>query len=394
MPLTITFAADPPDRGTLVVRGLPQAWPEVLVAVQRDDDDSYLTVHQLWTQTPSWHPCARTNGDAAETRFDAGPALTAGIRAAGTTPLRVHLRRGDFADRAPLALLRPPTLPTDAADQDVAAPINSPVPDAGSARRGTVAAAPREALRTLERPTASAVPSASADEPSLTWTKTAGAVPTTTRTLERAQDSRADSSPAPFRLKWRLALSALVIIGLGGLLWAYLTTEQEAPPPAGTETATGRTGTSTPAGVTPATPAAGTGKALYLDLKRRSLPAADLFARAEQADQAGDCEAAIRLFMDAAKSDAALAERLGRRYDPEGFQPSPCFPEPKPDSALVWYQGAAEQSIPRAQRRYGELLLGEADVGPIYQDAVDWLRKAAAAGDATAQQRLDALGEH
>jgi len=371
MPLTITFAADPPDRGTLVVRGLPQDWPEVLVAVQRDDDASFLTVHRLWAQAPSWHPCARLDGGAAETtRFDAGPALTAGIRAAGETPLRVHLRRGDFADIVPLVVLvTPVTLPPD--------PAPPTTPETGAD------ASPQTQAHPSDHP-ASSVPEPG---PSLYWAKAVNAVPATPQTPAGTLDSRVpDPDPIPFRIKWRLALSALVIIGLGGLLWAYLTTDQVQPTPAGTGIATGRTD--------PSATAAGTGKALYLDLKRRGLPAADLFARAEQAEQTGDCEAAIRLFMDAAKSDAALAERLGRRYDPEGFQPSPCFPEPKPDSALVWYQGAAEQAIPKAQRRYGELLLGEANAGPIYQDALDWLRKAAAAGDATAQQRLDALGEH
>jgi TPR repeat protein len=107
----------------------------------------------------------------------------------------------------------------------------------------------------------------------------------------------------------------------------------------------------------------------------------------------GDCDAAIRLLIDAAKRAPGLAEGLARRYDPEGFAPTPCFPQAKPDSAIVWYQSAAEQDIPAAQRRYGELLLGEATSGPIYRDAVDWLRKAASAGDEAAARRLDALGE-
>jgi TPR repeat protein len=144
---------------------------------------------------------------------------------------------------------------------------------------------------------------------------------------------------------------------------------------------------------TPTSPSGASGKTYYLELKGQNLPPQDLFDRGEQADRTGDCEASIRLLIDAAKRAPGLAERLARRYDPEGFEPTPCFPQAKPDSAMVWYQNAAEQGIPAAQRRYGELLLGEAASGPIYQDAVDWLRKAATAGDAAAAKRLETLGE-
>jgi TPR repeat protein len=141
------------------------------------------------------------------------------------------------------------------------------------------------------------------------------------------------------------------------------------------------------------TPAGLTGKARYLALKDAQLPPGERFAQAEGIAQEGDCEAAIRLLIDAAKREGSLAARLARRFDPEGFEPAPCFAAPQPDSALVWYQRAAEADIPQAQRRYGELLLAETSGGPVYRDAVAWLRKAAAAGDAAAADRLAALGE-
>ena len=126
-------------------------------------------------------------------------------------------------------------------------------------------------------------------------------------------------------------------------------------------------------------------------MKGQDLAPADLFGHAERVAQAGDCEAAIGLFIDAAKRDATLARRLGQRYDPADFQPRPCFAGPNPDSAQVWYQRAAEGGIPAAQRRYAQLLLAEADAGPVYQDAIAWLRKAAAAGDTQAADQLAAL---
>ncbi|HYN78881.1 MAG TPA: hypothetical protein VES73_13955 [Lamprocystis sp. (in: g-proteobacteria)] len=338
MSLKIALESTGSDRGALVVRGLPEAWSEVLAAVQRMDDNRYLTVHRRWDLAPCWHPCARLGagagaggGDGAA-RFEAGPILTAGILAAGGTPLRVQLRRGDFSDAGPLEVpdRHPPRADSADPPQRDLVPVG-PVQEVGD------------------------------------WAPVGASAPTPLG--NGSGEGRARSVPS--WATWRLALAVFSVMGIGGLIWAYLT-----PPTVGP------------------TPVEVTGKALYRDLKRQGLPAADLLDQAERADQAGDCEAAIRLYIDAAQADARVAERLGRRYDPEGFRPAGCFVEPKPDSALVWYQSAAERNIPQAQRRYGELLLGEADGGPVYQEALDWLRKAAAAGDELAQRRLAALAEH
>ena len=350
MPLMIVLESAGPDRGTLVVRGLPEVWSEVLAAVQRLDDNRYLTVHRRWDLAPSWHPCARLGAGDGAARFEAGPALTAGIRAAGGTPLRVQLRRGDFLDGGPLEI------PESA--------LTSPDAVGGSAGSSLPASPAAE-------PVFEAMDSAQVGAPPPTAPGASDAGP--------AQGAGADvARPAPSWATWRLALLILTVMGLGALVWAYLT-----PPTTGP----------TPAEVAHATTGTATGKALYLELKRQGLPAADLLDRAERADQAGDCEAAIRLYIDAARADAQVADRLARRYDPDGFRASSCFVEPTPDSALVWYQSAAERNIPRAQRRYGELLLGEAAAGPVRQEAIDWLRRAAAAGDEAAQRRLTTLGE-
>ena len=351
MPLKIALESAGPDRGTLIVRGLPEVWSEVLAAVQRMDDNRYLTIHRRWDLAPSWHPCARLGAGDGAARFEAGPALTAGILAAGGTPLRVQLRRGDFLDLGPLEI----------AESALASPAAAGG-SAGSSLTESPAAEP--VFQAIDSAQVGAPP------PTVHWASDAGP----------AQGAGAEvARSAPSWATWRLALSVLSVMGLGVLVWTYLTSPTAGP---------------TPAEVPHGTIGAATGKALYLDLKRQGLTAADLLDRAERADQAGDCEAAIRLYLDAARADAQVADRLARRYDPDGFRASTCFVEPRPDSALVWYQSAAERNIPRAQRRYAELLLGEAAAGPVRQEAIDWLRRAAAAGDEAAQRRLATLAEH
>ncbi|WP_295447095.1 hypothetical protein [uncultured Thiodictyon sp.] len=356
MPLQIEFETTAADRGTLYVRGLPEVGPEVLVAVQRLADEHYLTMHGLWDATASWFPCPRLDGDDAASRFGTGAALTAGILGAAREPLRMHLRRRDFSDVGTLRVRglepAPAVAPEPVAD---AAPKAAPEPAPG---------APRPPDRD---PVQQRLPGSKDVAPA-----TAARATLTTNT---AMPHR---KPAHHWTGARWMVLALCVICLIALTWWYTTQKPIQP----------TLPNSPPPDQMPAT-----GKALADDLKRQQLAPADLFQRAAQADQAGDCEAAIRLFIEAASRDAAFADGLARRYDSVDPQPSPCFAEPKPDSAMVWYERAAQAGIPHAQRRYGELLLGETNVGPVYRDAIDWLRKAAAAGDAAAASRLAGLGE-
>ena len=386
MALQIEFEATGADRGTLRVRGLPPLGSEVLVAVQRGFDDRYLTPHGGWDEASCWYPCARLAGDDATPRFSVGPALTLGLRSATGDALRVHVRRRDFADCGPLEtpVRSPQAVALDAAAS--AAPLVGPDP----AAMPIANPAPADARRAAERPTGEApapvLPQPGVASPPIRAVRRArleapGPVGTASPVVAAAHGGAEAAAPAPARARtlrhW--AAAALSILCGGGLLWWYLATRTGEPP------------------ARPARPTAGpsagatVGKALFLELKGQDLPPADLFGHAERVALAGDCEAAIGLFIDAAKRDPTLARRLGQRYDPADFQPSPCFAGPNPDSAQVWYQRAAEGGVPEAQRRYAQLLLTEADAGPVYQDAIAWLRKAAAAGDTQAADQLAAL---
>jgi hypothetical protein len=134
-------------------------------------------------------------------------------------------------------------------------------------------------------------------------------------------------------------------------------------------------------------------RAYIADLLEGDPPAAELFSEAEEADAEGDCDAAVLLYREAAKGDAALASRLGAKYDPEGFVASRCITLASSSSAQVWYETAAEAGDPAAQRRLGELMLEDGAQGVIRQQAIQWLRRAADGGDAIAAERLKEIGE-
>jgi hypothetical protein len=370
MALTIEFETTGTG-GVLTVGGLTAGvGQEVLVAVQRTDDGRWLTLHGLWGSDANWFPCPRLETAGGAARFVVQPPLAAGLGAAHGLDLVGHLRRFDFTDAGPLRLV---------ASEPTAEPAPEPEPEPEPIPSPAAGAPPRPLDQQLATSAAERSAQAPADQPR-PGPAVARPAPTAT--------------PARRRVPlWSIGVTA-AILASGVLLW-FLIVPRPLPdrspgpglPPAPqpgipTPTATGSAATGRPVG-----------RALAAALKAQGLAPADLYREAETAAAANDCDAAIRLFIDAAKSEAGLADRLAGRYDPEGFTASPCFPEPKPDSALRWYQQAAEQGIAHAQRRFGELLLTEGNSGPLYREAVDWLRKAAATGDQAAAQRLTALGE-
>jgi len=116
-----------------------------------------------------------------------------------------------------------------------------------------------------------------------------------------------------------------------------------------------------------------------------------IFTQAGKAEQAGDCDAALVLFNTAANQDPAQATRLAARYDPQGFQAGPCIDQPDAPYAIIFYSDAAATGAIDAQRRLGQLLTARESSGPTFEEGMEWLRKAAAAGDPKARASLDQL---
>lgn len=120
----------------------------------------------------------------------------------------------------------------------------------------------------------------------------------------------------------------------------------------------------------------------------RSPSAADARAKGDELAKGGKLDGALLVYRYAAEKgdgDAALA--LARMYDPATFTPqtSP-LPSPNADTAQRWYETAAGAGSVPAQRRLGTLLK---DSNP--PKALEWLKKAAAAGDAEAATLAAAL---
>ncbi len=120
----------------------------------------------------------------------------------------------------------------------------------------------------------------------------------------------------------------------------------------------------------------------------RTPPAADARAKGDELAKGGKLDGALLVYRYAAeKGDGGAALALARMYDPATFSPqtSP-LPGPNADTAKRWYEAAAGAGSVPAQRRLGTLLK---DSDP--PKALEWLKKAAAAGDAEAATLAAAL---
>lgn len=141
--------------------------------------------------------------------------------------------------------------------------------------------------------------------------------------------------------------------------------------------------------------AAAPAPARTLDAARKALasdPAAtDALALAKEHLAARDLDGAFLLFRSSAeKGNAEAAVILGGFYDPASWskETSP-LPSANADQAANWYRRAAEAGDAEAQYRLGMVLKSgktEGTDGP--EQAVGWLRKAAEQGHAKAKEAL------
>lgn len=358
MALKIEIEAAGPGRARLLVGGSRRAPESVVLAVQRNDG-RYLGLDGQWQVTPHWHPQFSAEPAPDGLRMEAGPDLVDSIVAVGGSPLLITLRI-DGVEAAGVLRMRGALIgsPARAPRQSGAPP--APTTDLGAT--GLVGDG-------VKQPTFGSDPGGSGEDTGMT------------------------SATPKGRTRWSwVVMGAITLSAVAGVAaWQFGLFGQTQP-----AESLDAVGTPIPA-VLPPTPEPPPPPPLTgLELARGFLSARPeldaVYARAEQAEQAGDCTAAYALYSEAANGNAGLAARLARRYDPPTHTPSPCIVAPDTPYAIVYFTDAAEQGDIAVQRRLGQLMVEREASGPTREAGLRWLRKAAEAGDAEARRTLDGLG--
>lgn len=353
-----------PALGTTASQG--SATPEsVTLAIQRNDG-RFLGADGNWQLTAHRHPQFSVEGTPGGIDLSLGPVLIDAIIGVGGAPLRIILRWDGREDQGILRIRGLLIGSKAAAETPPAAAVLEP--DA----RLDPGPDPRLDPGLEPAPDPAAPPHSSAAGDPLQ-----GTAPTT-----------APAAPTSQCRRWSWLLAAG--LGLGALAlgaWHLGWLDRLAP------LAVDAPDTTAPQPVPAGTGADATTGGIAA--ARRFLaggptPAA-IYARAEQADQAGDCPGAYALYSAAANADPELAARLARRYDPPTHQPSPCIGAPDIPYAIVYFSDAAEAGHPAVQRRLGQLMIEHESNGPTHGAGRVWLQRAAAAGDAEAARLLREL---
>jgi len=369
-----------PGQGEIEVRGSGLSGERFELAVQRSTDEHYLGADATWQTTPYWHRVARISEEAGSLRLAAGSGIVDGLLGSLGAALRVLLRAGGREEQGMLRVKG--LLGSEAADQTrIMPPRVEEVPP--SPPRLTPDPSPVRALdQALE--------------------------------IIAPERSEAPRRP-PQRSAWHILLLPLALV-VSALLGAWYLgwldpwlqpgqppekvakAEQPDEPPKEPSPPAPETSAPEPSAPaeqpsaspspspTPAPPPA-KGLARLRELLATSPSPQAMYEQAQQWDQAGDCAAAVPLYARAAGADPAVAAKVARLYDPEGFSPTPCISKPDEANAALWYEDAAHAGDPKAQARLGAILTVRATSGPVHEDGVEWLRKAAAAGETRAKQQ-------
>lgn len=119
-----------------------------------------------------------------------------------------------------------------------------------------------------------------------------------------------------------------------------------------------------------------------------------ILAQAETWEKDKHCDAMRRLMVYGAQktSDANIAFAYAQKYDPITFQNRGCITEADADSATFWYEIPANSGNVQAQYRLGRLLTEMHRSGYQHDQGVEYLGKAAQAGNAEAKMWLEKMG--
>jgi hypothetical protein len=360
-----------PGCARLLITGPELPAETIELALQRNDG-RYLGTDRQWQLTAHWHPLFAAEPRPEGLRLTLGADLVDSIVGLGGAPLRIAVRR-DGVEDAGMLRIRGSLIGSGAA---------------APAQTGLASDPVRSQARLVH----------SIDQPALDAADRG-------LTLDPAAvGTGAAETSVSRRWPWVLALAFCLLAGLGVATWwwGWRDTGQstDAPSPELAETVAtgsegGADGGSDRTGGTGSDVGAESpdlrlsGLALAKAFLAGGPTAAAIFARAQELEQAADCDAAYALYSEAANREPAYAVRLARRYDPGTHEPGPCITAPDIPYAIVYYDDAAQSGDRESQRRLGQLMVEREPSGPTHDAGLGWLRRAAAAGDEEARSWLE-----
>lgn len=433
MSLKIDLHPDGPGRARLVILG-PGTVPETIALSLQRNDGSFLGPERQWQATIHWHPLFNAHPTPEGVEMALGPELIDGVISLGGAPVRA-LMRMDGSERAGILRMRGPLIGSGAAaepradgprfanalqgvpeqspDEDPAegaeAPPSPVTEHAASPGSPGFKSGPPRAVR-RRRLTLMIGALLGASTLMLGTAHFAGWLGDAWWPWKDRTDLIGTPAPPPPLAPLDSGKAAADQAGAEGEASGAGPGEvaRDTAAAAETEAQPSPSGEREPGAAAPLESsqpvAADTGPMggdrqpeQGIALARRFLasgPEPDaVFTQAEQLETAGDCPAAYALFSEAANADPGLAARLARRYDPLTHRASPCIEAPDIPYAIVYYSDAAEAGDIEVQRRLGQLMAERERSGPTHEAGIDWLRRAASAGDTEAARLLQAMTE-
>ncbi len=391
----LRIAVSPCDRGAgfalLAISGWSGTSDPKALSLQRNQDQYYLNTGREWSSTPVWHdlPAMTKHNDGAISAI-VGPNIIDALLASpnsvflgsvsmadGTTQIaRVDLQ-GQLLGSS--AIGSTPTesgsgtglfdLPQAEADPD-------PAPSTGFEDQPVdehLEEGPREEVHQEEVPQEDSGPSdadTQAEKPPLSaWQPQ--------KEPEPEKENQKEKKKPILLMAGGAAAALLILAGSAFLFLQEDETPVPAPPPApcafdGFQTANADA---------------------FIQACIETAPdAADLIAFYDAAVAEEQCDVARKVmtyFAQNGNNDVAL--EYARRFDPVFHEATACIAEADEETAAYWYEGPARVEDVLAMRRLGQILASRGEADFEYGRGVEYLEKAAAAGDADAQEALEEL---
>ncbi len=328
-----------PGFALLKVSGWSHAPEQTQMAVQRSEDEKYLGINGEWAPIPVWQSLDQMAiGEDGHLVGDVGPALVDPIVNALHNSYRVTLRSGSETETR--------TMKIESAV--LASSASGSAPDSSELAEGFILGK-EAAVATVEQQ--SEAPAVEHDAETTLENHEEVGTPTA-----EAGDERVPRFFARNKAAVLIALTLLLLgLAAGGAAWFFLgapggertvaAPSQDAEPANGPVAEDGTSATSA---------VGGDEKLSDLQLLQRFMatrPDNDaVLAKAQEWQQSNHCDAMLRLLVHNGhkSNDARIALAYATLYDPNSFRPGNCIDKADKDTAIYWYQKAADHGSTEA----------------------------------------------